>query len=268
VNPIDLIDRRCKITKEAAAPPAFQQTKQGVLVLFQDPVSYPEAWALQQQLHAEHLSGSRPDILLLLEHLPVYTMGRRTDPAHLCGGEAALRRTGATIQAVNRGGSVTYHGPGQLVGYPILELSAHAAGPKEYVRLLEEVLIRTLARWEIQGYRVDKNPGVWVRSDCGEAKIASIGVRIEHGVTLHGFALNVDLDLVPFSHIVPCGLAASRTTCLAELCRSSVPLGMVAEQVAEIFSTLFGIVWTRLPADIMSPALIHRPLINSSRKEA
>ncbi len=243
MNTFDDIRRSSSIDEETIAPSVQRYPRPGKLVRFPDPIFYPDAWALQQRLHAERLRGNHPDVLLLLEHQPVYTLGRRTQPAHLGKGEQALHRTGASIQPVNRGGSITYHGPGQLVGYPILQLSHYAAGPKAYVRLLENVLIDTLALWGIKGYRIDKNPGVWVQSDHGKSKIASIGVRVDQGITLHGFALNVDLDLAPFSHIVPCGLAQCRTTSLRELCHASVSFDLVTEQVAGIFSAAFNIAW-------------------------
>jgi lipoyl(octanoyl) transferase len=240
-----------KILGEGIMPVADQHPQPGTLMRFRHPVPYMESWGLQQQLQAERLSGGGKDSLLILEHQPVYTMGRRTESAHLGIGETALRLTGASVQPVNRGGSITYHGPGQLVGYPILLLAHYASGPKTYVRLLEEVLIRTLACWGIEGHRVDRSPGVWVRVDQGEAKIAAIGVRVEQGITLHGFALNVDLDLTPFSLITPCGLAQSRTTSVANLLRLEIPLGRVADQVADTFSTVFNIAWTCITVDVM-----------------
>lgn len=225
----------------------------GALIKLQDPVPYPEGWAMQRQLHAECVAGVRPDTLVLLEHLPVYTMGRRTKAAHLGLGEATLRKTGALIQSVNRGGSITYHGPGQLVGYPILTLSRYAPGPRLYVWLLEEMLIRTLALWEIAAHRIDGAPGIWVRSRGGEAKIASIGVRVERGVTLHGFALNVDLDLTPFSLVVPCGLEGCRTTTIAQCRQAPVSIRTVTEQVAMNFSTCFNVAWLDHSGDLMRP---------------
>lgn len=231
---------------------ARQNPQPGTLVRFRHPVPYMESWGLQQQLHAELLSGAGKDSLLLLEHQPVYTMGRRTESAHMGIGETALKQTGASVYAVNRGGSITYHGPGQLIGYPILQLAHYATGPKTYVQLLEEVLIRTLTCWGIRGHRVDRSPGVWVRDDQGEAKIAAIGVRLEQGITLHGFALNVNLDLTPFSLITPCGLAQSRTTSVANLLQSEIPLERIADQVAETFSTVFNIAWTHITVDSMA----------------
>lgn len=223
----------------------------GTLVRFSQPIPYAEAWTLQKQLQEERIAERQGDVLLLLEHSPVYTLGRTTQPAHWdCGGEV-LRRTGASIQSVDRGGSITYHGPGQVVGYPILKLSFYCSGPKQYVRMLEEVLIHTLLRWGIEGYRLEKKPGVWVRWNHADAKIAAIGVRIDHGVTIHGFALNVDLDLSPFSHIMPCGLTQCHITSMAEVRQSALSPSVVAQQMAQEFARIFNIQWTSLPPDIM-----------------
>ena len=223
----------------------------GTLVRFSQPIPYAEAWALQKQLQEDRVAEKQGDVLLLLEHTPVYTLGRTTQPAHWnCGGEV-LRRTGASLVSVDRGGSITYHGPGQVVGYPILKLSQYCSGPKKYVRKLEEVVIHTLLRWGIDGYRLEKKPGVWVRWNHADAKIAAIGVRIDQGVTIHGFALNVDLDLSPFSHIMPCGLTQCHVTSMAEVRQSAVSLSAVVRQVAQEFARIFNIQWMSLPPDIM-----------------
>ena len=149
-------------------------------------------------------------------------LGRTTQPAHWDCGEKFSAGQEPTSLSVDRGGSITYHGPGQVVGYPILKLSQYCSGPKQYVRKLEEVLIHTLLLWGIEGYHLEKKPGVWVRWNHADAKIAAIGVRIDHGVTIHGFALNVDLDLSPFSHIMPCGLTQCHVTSMAEVRQSTV----------------------------------------------
>jgi lipoyl(octanoyl) transferase len=223
----------------------------GTLIRFSQPIPYAEAWALQKQLQEERIAERHGDILLLLEHSPVYTLGRSTQPAHWDCGEEILRRTGASLQFVDRGGSITYHGPGQVVGYPILKLSHYCSGPKQYVWKLEEVLIHTLLRWGIEGYRIEKNHGIWVRWNHADAKIAAIGVRIDHGVTIHGFALNVDLDLSPFSHIMPCGLAQCHITSMAEVRQSAMSSTVIAQQVAEEFARIFNIRWMSLSPDIM-----------------
>jgi len=226
-------------------------TQVGTLIRFSEPIPYAEAWTLQKQLQEERIAERQEDALLLLEHSPVYTLGRSTQPTHWDCGEEVLRRTGASLQPVDRGGSITYHGPGQVVGYPILKLSHYCSGPKQYVRKLEEVLINTLARSGIEGYRVEKKSGVWVRWNHADAKIAAIGVRIDHGVTIHGFALNVDLDLSPFSHILPCGLAQCHITSMAEVRQSALSPITVAQQVAQEFARTFNIQWMSLPPGIM-----------------
>lgn len=233
-------------TPRPAPPPQV-----GTLVRFSQPVLYAEAWTLQKQLQEERIAERQGDVLLLLEHSPVYTLGRSTQPAHWNCGEEVLLRTGADLQPVDRGGSITYHGPGQVVGYPILKLSRYCSGPKQYVRKLEEVVIHTLARWGIEGYRLEKKPGVWVRGNQADAKIAAIGVRIDHGVTIHGFALNVDLDLSPFSLIMPCGLAQCHITSMAEARQSAVSPLVVTQQLAQEFARTFDIQWVSLPPDIM-----------------
>ncbi|HLA61564.1 MAG TPA: lipoyl(octanoyl) transferase LipB [Nitrospiraceae bacterium] len=243
---------------QAPAPQA------GTLVWFSQPIPYAEALTLQKHLQKERIAERQGDVLLLLEHSPVYTLGRTTQPAHWgCGGEV-LRRTGASLQSVDRGGSITYHGPGQVVGYPILKLSHYCSGPKQYVRKLEEVLIHTLLRWGIEGYRLEKKPGVWVRQNHADAKIAAIGVRIDHGVTIHGFALNVDLDLSPFSYIMPCGLTQCHITSMAEVRQSAVSSSVVAQQMAQEFARIFNIQWTSLPPDIMAQEYHHHHLISTS----
>jgi lipoyl(octanoyl) transferase len=223
----------------------------GTLVQLPQPMPYGETYALQKQLQEDRIAERRRDVLLLLEHSPVYTLGRSTKPEHWNCGEEGLRRTGASLQSVDRGGSITYHGPGQVVGYPILKLSHYCSGPKQYVRKLEEVLIHTLLRWGIEGYRLERKPGVWVRRNHADAKIAAIGVRIDHGVTIHGFALNVDLDLSPFSLIMPCGLTQCHITSMAEVRQSALSSSVVAQQMAQEFARIFNIQWMSLPPDIM-----------------
>jgi lipoate-protein ligase B len=241
-------------------PHRFRSSRQsGVLMTFQHPVRYSTAWTLQQQCHAERLAGSRPDTLLLLEHLPVYTAGRATRPSHLRPETASAENAPIPIESVNRGGSVTYHGPGQLVAYPIVRLSEHAPGAKAYVHMLEEVLIRALLQFGIHGYRVTKMPGVWVSDPQGEAKIASIGARIDRGVTLHGLALNVANDLRPFSNIVPCGLDGCRMTSLAQISEAPVSMAAVYGHVAHEFSLVFRLEWgMRISDGFKTTAAEHR----------
>ena len=231
--------------------PTIEPVPQGALMRFPTPIDYSSTWALQQRLHAERLADRCPDTFLLLEHHPVFTAGRQTLPEHMPGVSPRSLSSAIGLQRVNRGGSITYHGPGQLVGYPILKLNRVASGPKAYVRLLEDIVIATVKQWGIEGRRQDGTPGVWIHAADGFAKIASIGVRVDHGVTLHGFALNVDLDLAPFSSIVPCGLADSRTTSMAQLVRSPIELTAVAEQIVTHSSRLLHVDWIRQPMNVL-----------------
>ena len=206
-------------------------------------LDYETAWALQHRLVEDRLAGRCPDTLLLLEHAPVFTIGRTSRAEHWGRDEQAPHVAGIPVCRTDRGGSVTYHGPGQLVGYPILKLNRYCEGPKAYVRMLEEVIILTLAQWDITGRRAEKLPGVWV-GDERPAKIAAVGTRIERGVTMHGFALNVAVDLAPFAHIVPCGIAGCRVTSMAVMLEDPVDPAEVRRCVAGRFADVFGLEWT------------------------
>lgn len=207
------------------------------------PLDYETAWALQHRLVENRLAGRCPDTLLLLEHEPVFTVGRTARAEHWGGDEDATHVAGIPVYRTERGGSVTYHGPGQLVGYPILKLNQFCGGPKVYVRMLEEIIILTLAQWDIAGRRAEKLPGVWV-DDERPAKIAAVGTRIERGVTMHGFALNVTVDLAPFARVVPCGIAHCRVTSMAEMLEDPIDLAEVRRCMAERFADVFGLEWT------------------------
>jgi lipoyl(octanoyl) transferase len=251
MKPVDGSHSNQNLQEQGNEPFHTSIAQRGTLVCFSQPIPYAEAWILQKRLQTERIAERQSDILLLLEHTPVYTLGRTTKPTHWNCGSEVLRLTGASLQSVDRGGSITYHGPGQVVGYPILKLSEYCSGPKQYVWKLEEVLIRTLLRWKIEGYRLEKKPGVWVRWNHTDAKIAAIGVRIDHGVTIHGFAINVDLDLSPFSCIMPCGLSHCHITSLAEVKQSPVSPSVVAQQVAQEFAGIFNIRWRSISPVVM-----------------
>jgi lipoyl(octanoyl) transferase len=169
-------------------------------------VEYQKAWDVQRTIHAEVVSGVRPNTLLLLEHPSVYTAGRRTD-------DAERPADGTPVIDVDRGGRITWHGPGQLVGYPIVKLQK----PTElvgFVREIESALIRVCADLGITAHRIEGRSGVWVKDDRGDRKVAAIGIRVAQGVTMHGFALNVNPDLTAFGQIVPCGIADADVTSL------------------------------------------------------
>ncbi len=199
-------------------------------------VPYAEASALQADLHARRAAGEAIDTLILLEHPHVYTIGRRGTAAEVLWDAESLRRRGVEVVEADRGGQVTYHGPGQLVGYPIIDLGP-GADLVAYVRRLEEVLIAVLARFGLGAERDFGNSGVWVRG----AKIAAIGVRVTRSVTKHGFALNVAPDLSYFAGIVPCGITDRGVTSMsAELGSATPALDEVAEVLEEMFSEVFG----------------------------
>lgn len=205
---------------------------------------YQTAWDLQRDLAARRLAGAVPDTLLLLEHPPTITLGRRARPAHLLADPGALRRQGVCVIASDRGGDVTYHGPGQLVGYPIfhLEEPPHTPDLRLYVRRLEEVLIRALAAFGVAAGRFGKHTGVWVGCDTAHPeKIAAIGVRISRWVTLHGFALNVQTDLSHFRWIVPCGIADHGVTSLSCVLGRAVTVASVIPAVVQGFVEVFGV---------------------------
>ncbi|MCZ6800545.1 MAG: lipoyl(octanoyl) transferase LipB [Nitrospirae bacterium] len=206
--------------------------------------TFQTAWAYQWAGVQKRIEGHIPDHLLLLEHHSVLTLGRSTKSHHWGGDRERWLQQGIEICEIERGGSVTYHGPGQVVGYPILSLRTYCPGPKSYVGMLEEVLIRVLADWGIQGERREKCPGVWVQGAAQTIqKIAAIGVKIKRGITMHGFALNANVDLVPFEKIVPCGIEGCVVTSMEKELGFSVGMGLVRKKIAEHFSQVFGIQW-------------------------
>ncbi|MGH9868273.1 MAG: lipoyl(octanoyl) transferase LipB [Candidatus Polarisedimenticolia bacterium] len=206
-------------------------------------VGYAEALELQQRLASALVAGG-PDArehLLLLEHPHVITLGRNAHDANVLAGEAIRAARGVALYHTGRGGDVTYHGPGQLVGYPILDLKPDRCDVRRYVRDLEEALIRTAADFGVAAGRVEGLTGVWVeREDGRHEKLAAIGVRISRWVTSHGFAFNVSTDLSYFQLIVPCGIAEHGVTSLARLTGREIPLAEVADRAAlhlgEVFS--------------------------------
>ena len=205
-------------------------------------IDYSEANDLQFKLAAEVAEGSHPPVLLLLEHPHVYTFGRQSDPKDLLWDEETLSRRGIQVVESDRGGEITYHGPGQLVGYPILPL--RETGTLEYLRKLEETLIQTLAFFEIASVRVPGQTGVWVPgsdSSALPAKISSIGVRVDaNRITRHGLALNVAPEMACWDGIIACGLENQRQTSMAELLPHPPEIKFVSHQLLVEFSRQFG----------------------------
>lgn len=200
-------------------------------------VPYAEGLAIQQQLVEQRRAGAIPDQLLLLEHPPVITLGvkARHDRSHVLGTPERLAAAGVDVVETGRGGDVTYHGPGQLVGYPIIDLSPDRRDVHRYVRDLEGVLIQAVGRFGIEATRSTGLTGVWV----GDTKLAAIGVRIARWITSHGFALNVTTDLEHFALIVPCGLAGKGVTSIDKLIGRPAPMADVEAAVVDAFEEVF-----------------------------
>lgn len=204
-------------------------------------VRYREALELQRELVSRRIADEIPDTLLLLEHPAVFTLGKRTQDSHIPGGLESLRRLGAEVFSTDRGGSVTYHGPGQIVGYPIVDLKAMRQDVKWYLNSLEETVIRALGDIGITAGRSRNRTGVWV----GDRKICAIGVRVERWVASHGFALNVNTDLQPFREIIPCGIPDGGITSVQDvLGRGVEPAALIGPLISN-----FGNVFERTMVD-------------------
>ena len=193
------------------------------LGLSPDFVDYESAWQTQRQVHSEVASGKRPETVLLLEHTSVFTAGKRTE-------DYERPNDGTPVIDVDRGGKITWHGPGQLVGYPIMRLP-EPIDVVGYVRWLEQVLIETIAEFGVVGQRVQGRSGVWVDVNGDFEKVAAIGIRIAEKTTMHGFALNCNNSLQPYDTIVACGIADAKTTTLQKLTGLDISAAMAAEIV-------------------------------------
>lgn len=197
---------------------------------------YGDAVSLQEEVHRRRLAGAAPDVLLLLQHPPVITLGRSARAENLLGAPGLLAERGIELHEAARGGDVTYHGPGQLVGYPIISLDDLGRDVHRYVRLLEEALMRFLAGYELIGERVAGRTGVWV----GAEKVAAIGVGVRRWISWHGFALNCSTDLEQFRWIVPCGISDAGVTSMSKLLQRSFEPGEAAESLPGILADVFG----------------------------
>jgi lipoyl(octanoyl) transferase len=203
---------------------------------------YRTAWAEQEAEHARVLSGESPGVVLTVEHTPVITLGRRaeTSASHLLASPESLQALGVELVESDRGGDITFHGPGQLVVYPILKLADHGLSVGGYVRLLQDTVVATLAEYHIPAHLDPKAVGVWTRPPHAQtdAKICAVGVRVKAGVTLHGIALNVSTDLGCFDLIDPCGLGRRPVTSLAKILGPDCPaMPVVRDALILEFST-------------------------------
>lgn len=197
---------------------------------------YNQALELQHRLVAARREGRIEDVLILLEHPPVITLGRRGDESNIVASRELLAQLGIEVHRVERGGDVTYHGPGQLVGYPILDLGRHRKDVGWYMHSLEEVLIRALSDFGVEADRQEGRIGVWI----GEKNIAALGARIEEWITYHGFALNVSPDLSHFDLIIPCGYRGVGVTSMEEALGGRPEMGEVRQMVVARFGEVFG----------------------------
>jgi lipoyl(octanoyl) transferase len=208
-----------------------------VTVLHAGQMDYTAAWARQRELGRMRSAGTIADTLMLVEHPHTYTFGSRPKPEQLLVPHETLAAQGVALVEADRGGDITYHGPGQIVGYPILKLSRYGGDVLRYLRMLEETIIAALAGYGIAGERIAGLTGVWV----GGAKICAIGVKLSaSGVTQHGFALNVNTDLRFFEQIIPCGIADRGVTSLERVLGSAPPRAEVEARVIAAFGQVFG----------------------------
>jgi lipoate-protein ligase B len=208
-------------------------------------IAYAEAWELQRQLVAARKAEAIPDVLLLCQHPHVITLGRNGKRENLLASEHLLRQMGVEFHETDRGGDITYHGPGQLVGYPILNLGGIRKDVVWYVRQLEEAMIRASADFGVSAARSAGRTGIWVDTAAGEEKLAAIGVHISRWVTSHGFAFNVTTDLRYFDLIVPCGIAGKKPTSLERLLGREVATDEAGQRISAHLANLFGLTLRR-----------------------
>jgi len=197
-------------------------------------IDYQKAWDLQHQLFTKRLNNEISDTLLLLEHPHTYTLGKSSNKENLLLSEVELREQNISLYDIDRGGDITYHGPGQIVGYPIINLSLWKEDTHEYLRALEEVIIQTLAEYGIEGVRNEVHTGVWVN----DKKICAIGIKVRSWITMHGFAFNVNTDMKLFNGIIPCGIENKGVTSLSEIKGETIELDGVKEIIFEKFKKI------------------------------
>ena len=213
-------------------------------------VPYRPTWELQDELADQRRGRRIGDRLLLLEHFPVYTIGRGGNEGNMLATPDRLREIGAELIRIDRGGDITFHGPGQLVAYPIVELH-DPLDLRRYVRTLEDAVIATASEFAVTGDRLRGHPGIWVD---GERKLAAIGVRVKRGVTTHGLALNVNTDLRWFDEMIPCGIPGKTVTSLAREVGAPVPMEAVEDELARQLAAHFGLQLTDGQPGIVGPA--------------
>lgn len=198
-------------------------------------IDYKEAWDLQYYLHQSRIDNQISDLLLLLEHPNTYTLGKTAHLENLIGGKEFLERNKISVYNIDRGGDITYHGPGQIVGYPIINLSEWYQDSHKYLRTLEEVLIKVCNDYNLDAKRVEGYTGVWI----DDRKIAAIGIKISRWVTMHGFAFNVNTNLELFNGIIPCGISDKSVTSLEKELGRKIPISEVKSKIFQHFKDEF-----------------------------
>lgn len=225
----------------------MSQSRQHIVFCRLGRVDYVDTWDLQKRLQQHLVTNKRsdapqdiPHVGLLVEHPPVFTLGKSGDESNLLASEQDLEKAGATFVRIDRGGDITYHGPGQIVGYPILDLDRFYTDIHRYLRDLEEVIIRTCADYDIETTRFDKGTGVWVTRESGdERKLCAMGIRCSRWVTMHGFALNVSPELDHFNMIVPCGITDRGVTSMEMEILDTLDRASVEQRIIEHFGNVF-----------------------------
>jgi len=222
--------------------------KRRCLFLQLDTVEYGKAWEIQKAMLEARVSGKGEDCLILLQHPPTFTYGRRYKESNLIANKEYYESMDFAVYKTDRGGLATYHGPGQLVGYPIIKISTYTKDYYQYLHMLEDVMIRTLIDFGIAARRNEGYTGVWVDI----AKIGFIGVRMSFGYAMHGFSLNVNNEVSPFNYITPCGIQGVRVTSLKELLNTSVNIEDICDVLARHYSDVFQIQMVPIEKEIMS----------------
>ncbi len=198
-------------------------------------IDYKDAWDLQKSIHQQRVENKIDDVLFLLEHPHTYTLGKVADKKNLVGDEKYLTENMISVYDIDRGGDITYHGPGQIVGYPIISLTNWKMDTHKYLRAIEEVIIKVCSEYGLNGSRVDKYTGVWIE----DRKICAIGIKVSRWVTMHGFAFNVNTDLKLFNGIIPCGISDKDVTSLSKELNKEISLKEVKEQIIHHFMNEF-----------------------------
>ena len=199
-------------------------------------VDYKEAWDLQKKIFELRRGNQIPDTFFMLQHPHTYTLGKVADKSNLLSSEEQLKDAGVSVYEIDRGGDITYHGPGQIVGYPIISLSGWKEDTHLYLRSLEEVIIQTLSSYGIESERNPKYTGVWI----GDRKIAAIGIKVSRWITMHGFAFNINTDLSFFNGIIPCGIKEKEVTSLQKELGREIDIEEVKNILLEKFTEVFG----------------------------